>query len=51
MAIPKRKSEMIKNIIKNQEREKKKIILEQDTISQEEHEKRLKKFKDLGLIK
>ncbi len=53
MVVPNRRSEMIKNIMKNQEREKKKLVkeIENRKISQEEHKERLKKLKEIGLIK
>ena len=53
MVVPNRKNEMIKNIMKNQEREKNKLVkkMEQKEISQEDHEERIKKLKELGILK
>lgn len=53
MVVPSRKSRMIQNIMKNQEREKEKLNkkTESKEITPEEHKKRLKKLRDLGLIK
>lgn len=53
MAVPSRKNRMIQTIIKNQERDKKKLKgeVESKEVSPEEHKKRLKMLKEMGMIK
>ena len=53
MAVPSRKNRMMQNIIKTQESKKKDNAKElpKKEVSKEEHEERLNKLRELGLIK
>ncbi len=53
MAVPSRKNRMMQTIIKNQEiaKEKLKGEVKSKEVTSEEHEKRVKMLKEMGLLK
>ena len=51
MACPKRNFRAIESAIKSQESKKLKWVSKDEEISEEEHQERIKKLKEAGLIK